>query len=53
MASTAKATPIVERTGRRAKEEMGVVEIDATFGRTLGLTDGQKVGSSKSGKMRS
>lgn len=44
MASTAKSVSIVERTGRRGKEEIGVVEIDATFGRMLGLADGQKVG---------
>ena len=45
MASTAKANSITERTGRRPKEEVGVVEIDATFGRVLGLIDGQKVRS--------
>ncbi len=43
MASMAKSVSMAERTGRRAKEEMGVVEIDATFGRMLGLADGQKV----------
>jgi hypothetical protein len=43
MASTAKSVPMIERTGRRAKEEVGVVEIDATFGRMLGLVDDQKV----------
>ena len=43
MASTAKPASIVDRTGRRAKEETSVVEIDATFGRTLGLVDGQRV----------
>lgn len=43
MASTAKTVSMAERTGRRAKEEVGVVEIDATFGRMLGLIDGQKV----------
>lgn len=43
MASTGKSVSMAERTGRRAKEEMGVVEIDATFGRVLGLADGQKV----------
>lgn len=43
MASTAKPTSIADRTTRRPKEEMGVVEIDATFGRMLGLLDGQKV----------
>lgn len=31
-------------TGRRARETLGVVEIDDTFGRMLGLSDGQKVG---------
>ena len=43
MASTAKSTSIADRTGRRPKEDVGVVEIDATFGRMLGLVDGQKV----------
>ena len=43
MASTAKSTSIPNRTGGRPKEETGVVEIDATFGRVLGLIDGQKV----------
>lgn len=43
MASTPKSAPMTERTGRRAKEETGVVEIDDTFGRMLGLADGQKV----------
>ena len=32
-----------DRSGRRPKEDSGVVEIDATFGRMLGLVDGQKV----------
>ena len=45
MASSAKATSITDKTGRRPKEEVGVVEIDATFGRVLGLIDGQKVRS--------
>ena len=45
MASTAKAATAVERSGRRPREEMGVVEIDAVFGRMLGLVDGGKVGS--------
>lgn len=43
MASTVKTTSIVDRTGRRPKEETGLVEIDSTFGRMLGLLDGQKV----------
>ena len=43
MASTAKPISIADRTGRRAKEELGVVEIDTTFGRMLGLADGQGV----------
>ena len=43
MASTAKPISIADRTGRRAKEELGVVEIDATFGHMLGLADGQRV----------
>ncbi|CAD6587897.1 MAG: Peroxisome biosynthesis protein pex1 [Alectoria sarmentosa] len=46
MASTAKSASIADTTGRRPKEELGVVEIDATFGRMLGLMDGQKVGIS-------
>ena len=47
MASTAKPTSIADRTGRRSKEEIGVVEIDASFGRMLGLSDGQKVSMSR------
>lgn len=43
MASTAKSTSMGDRSGRRPKEDSGVVEIDATFGRMLGLVDGQKV----------
>ena len=43
MASTAKSPATVERSGRRPREEMGVVEIDAIFGRMLGLVDGGKV----------
>ena len=43
MASTTKSASVAEKIGRRPKEEVGVVEIDATFGRTLGLADGQKV----------
>lgn len=43
MASNTKASSITDRTGRRPKEEVGIVEIDATFGRVLGLIDGQKV----------
>lgn len=43
MASTAKPISIADRTGRRAKEDLGVVEIDATFGRMLGLADGHRV----------
>ena len=45
MASTAKAAPTLGKSGRSKREESNVVEIDATFGRVLGLTDGQKVGS--------
>lgn len=44
MESTAKPATIVDKTGRRTREESGVVEIDATFGRMLGLGEGQKVG---------
>ena len=43
MASTAKLVSISDKAGRRWKEELEVVEIDATFGRVLGLIDGQKV----------
>ena len=43
MASTNKTTSLAEKTGRRAREEIGVVEIDSTFARTLGLQEGQKV----------
>ena len=43
MASTVKPTSVSDRTGRRPKEEVGVVELDSTFGRTLGLINGQKV----------
>lgn len=43
MASTAKLNSVSDRTGRRPKEEVGVVELDSTFGRMLGLVDGQKV----------
>ena len=43
MASTAKPASLAEKTGRRPKEELGVVEIDTVFARTLGLADGQKV----------
>lgn len=46
MASASKATSALERGGRRNKDDVGYVEIDATFGRMLGLMDGQKVGSS-------
>ena len=47
MASTAKSTPVTDRSGRRPKEEVGVLEIDAVFGRVLGLVDGQKVRSTR------
>ena len=43
MASTAKPSSLVDRVGRRVREEAGVVEIDAAFGRMLGFADGQKV----------
>ena len=42
MASTAKPSSLVDRVGRRVREEVGVVEIDAAFGRLLGFVDGQK-----------
>ena len=43
MSSSARPASIIERTGRKAKEELGSIEIDTTFGRMLGLIDGQKV----------
>ena len=43
MASTGKPSSLVDRVGRRVREEAGVVEIDAAFGRMLGFADGQKV----------
>ena len=43
MASTSKPSSLVDRVGRRVREEAGVVEIDAAFGRMLGFADGQKV----------
>lgn len=43
MASTAKPSSLVDRGGRRVREEAGVLEIDAAFGRMLGFADGQKV----------
>ena len=44
MASALKASSALERGGKRNKDDVGYVEMDATFGRMLGLTDGQKVG---------
>lgn len=44
MQSKQKHVSIVSRDGGRGgKEETTVVEIDATFARTLGLTEFQKV----------
>ena len=43
MASTAKPNSLVDRVGRRVRDEAGVVEIDAAFGRMLGFADGQRV----------
>lgn len=43
MASTAKPASVIDRSGRKGREDTGVVEIDDTFGRMLGLIDGQKV----------
>ncbi|KAL9102098.1 MAG: hypothetical protein Q9163_002721 [Psora crenata] len=42
MASSPKPGPATERDGKIAREERGVVELDVTFGRMLGLGDGQK-----------
>ena len=44
MASTAKPMQMLEASGRRLRDATGVVEIDDTFGRMLGLSDGQRVG---------
>ena len=43
MASSRKSTSILERGGRRPQDEIGIIEIDETFGQLLGLVDGQKV----------
>ena len=43
MASAMKPLASVDRRSRRVKEETGLLELDATFGRMLGLVDGQKV----------
>ncbi|KAL9128782.1 MAG: hypothetical protein Q9217_002611 [Psora testacea] len=43
MASSPKPASPTNRGGRRAREEGGLVELDATFGHMLGLVDGQKV----------
>jgi peroxin-1 len=51
MPSKRKATPVVSRDGivgsrgntNGREQEVSLVEIDATFARTLGLSDGQKV----------
>ncbi|QKX62443.1 uncharacterized protein TRUGW13939_09604 [Talaromyces rugulosus] len=49
MPSRRKVAPVVSRDGISAssssrEQEVAVVEIDSTFGRVLGLTEGQKVG---------
>lgn len=44
MASTSKPSTMPDVVGRRARDATGVVELDDTFGRMLGLSDGQKVG---------
>lgn len=51
MPSRRKVAPMVSRDGISAssssrEQEVAVVEIDSTFGRVLGLTEGQKVGES-------
>ena len=43
MASTAKPNSLVDRVGRRVRDEAGVIEIAAAFGRMLGFADGQRV----------
>ena len=43
MASATKAGPTIEKSRKRGRDDAGLVEIDATFGRMLGLVDGQKV----------
>ena len=44
MASSSVSAPVSGRIGKRDGENVGMVEIDAVFGRMLGLSDGQKVG---------
>lgn len=49
MPSKRKVAPVVSRDGISAssstrEQEVAVVEIDSTFGRVLGLNEGQKVG---------
>ena len=45
MASAPKPAPAFDRGGRRTRDDGRMLEIDATFGRMLGLVDSQKVGS--------
>ena len=44
MASAPKSAPMPERIGKQGGESLGLVEIDAVFGKMLGFSDGQKVG---------
>ena len=44
MASSSVSAPVSGRIAKRGGENVGMVEIDAVFGRMLGLSDGQKVG---------
>ena len=44
MASSASPTAVSEVSGRRPRDVTGMIEIDDTFGRMLGLSAGQRVG---------
>jgi peroxin-1 len=58
MPSKRKPTPVVSREGISGtkggsrEQEIASVEIDTTFGRVLGLTDGQKVRAVRRGFIR-
>lgn len=43
MGSTARSKSLIDRSGRKPKEDVGAIEIDDKFARMLGLVDGQKV----------
>jgi peroxin-1 len=48
MPSKRKLAPVIGKEGLRGdtsrEHEVAVVEVDSTFGKVLGLTEGQKVG---------